>query len=64
MNFEFQVSPDISNQIATPPSIYWDPYTNSNVNFPELRVRNLVFELTVGLKFTHYDDVTDYDKEF
>ena len=51
---EFNVHPDVSRQYYQPPinANIRDPFTGENIGtIPEQSIRNLTFELTVGLRF-------------
>ncbi len=49
---EFTVSPDFSDQYRQPPvPNVTDPYTGQLRTLPERRVRNLTFEVSLGLRF-------------
>ncbi len=49
---EFTINPDITRQYFQPeiPNVY-DPYRNQNRTIPERSIRNLTFEITLGLRF-------------
>ncbi len=49
---EFTVNPDFSDQYRQPPvPNVTDPYTSQQRTLPERRIRNLTFEVTLGLRF-------------
>jgi hypothetical protein len=56
MQLDFQIQPDISYQIRSPAFSYTNSYTRNTEIFPEQQVRNVSFELTLGIKWAQYDD--------
>ena len=50
---DFRVSPDLSKQIFIPPSEWNNPYTGTQEVFREQSIKNLVFEVSLGLRFLH-----------
>jgi len=54
-----QVSPDFSQQLYAPPATIWNRYTQQVQAFPEQKVTNLSFEITLGIRFVnkyYYED--------
>jgi len=49
---EFSISPDFSNQYFQPELVnIYDPFTGNNRSISERRVRNVVFEVSLGFRF-------------
>ena len=57
---EFSVNPDFSFQYEQPeiPNVT-DPYTGNTRTIPQRQIRNLTFELTLGLRFLHEIEYID-----
>lgn len=54
-----QVSPDFSQQLYAPNAQIWNRYTLQYQTFPEQKVTNLSFEITLGIRFVnkyYYED--------
>jgi hypothetical protein len=54
-----QVSPDFSQQLYAPTANVWNRYTQQVQTFPEQKVTNLSFEITLGIRFVnkyYYED--------
>ncbi len=50
---DFRFSPDISRQIFLPPFEFQNPYTGTLDVFGQQSVKNLAFEVSLGLRFLH-----------
>lgn len=53
---EIRVSPDLSRQYFQPPFPGFDPLTGNNRNYPERRINNISFELSLGIRFISYSE--------
>lgn len=57
---EIRVSPDLSRQYFQPPFNGFDPISgNNNFPYPERRINNISFELSLGLRLIRYSEYTD-----
>lgn len=56
---EFSVNPDFSLQYRQPSVTVWDPYTGNNRQLGERTIRNISFEITLGLRFMHIIEYID-----
>ncbi len=51
---EFTVNPDFSYQYRQPQiNAVYNPYTNNNETIGERLIRNVTFEITIGIRFLH-----------
>ena len=50
---DIRVSPDLSKQIFIPPFEWQNPYTGTQEVFREQSVKNIVFEVSLGIRFLH-----------
>ncbi len=50
---DFRFSPDITRQIFIPASRYNNPYTGTQEVISEQSVKNLAFEVSLGIRFLH-----------
>jgi hypothetical protein len=50
---DFQISPDFSQQIYSPPGSYTHPVTRQPVQFSEQKVVNLSLEISLGIRFVN-----------
>ncbi|NND31234.1 MAG: hypothetical protein HKN76_01495 [Saprospiraceae bacterium] len=56
---DFRFSPDLSRQIFVPPFEWDNPFTGNQEIFREQSVKNIAFEISLGLRFLHkiiYDE--------
>ncbi|RMG85759.1 MAG: hypothetical protein D6714_05395 [Bacteroidetes bacterium] len=56
---EFSVHPDFSLQYKQPSATVWDPYTGNNRTLGERTIRNITFEISLGLRFMHIIEYID-----
>ena len=56
---EFSVNPDFSLQYRQPKVDVWDPFVGGNRTLGERTIRNVTFEITLGLRFKHIIEYID-----
>ncbi len=50
---DLRFSPDLSRQIFVPPGEWENPFTGNQETFREQSIKNIAFEISVGLRFLH-----------
>jgi len=53
---EIRISPDLSRQYFQPPFNGFDPFSGNNRNYPERRINNITFELSLGIRLIRYSE--------
>jgi hypothetical protein len=56
---EFSVNPDFSLQYRQPSVTVWDPFIGNNRQLGERTIRNISFEITLGLRLKHIIEYID-----
>ena len=56
---DFSINPDFSLQYRQPSATVYDPYTGNNRQLGERTIRNITFEISLGLRLKHIVEYID-----